>query len=72
VVFLQELQHQETLLTLVRSYNMITNYEVVETATGNKIIKRINEDGSISFVPKDLGNTDYQAYLEAQSTPSVD
>ena len=51
---------------------MTTNYEVVETATGNEIIKRINEDGSISFIPKDLGNTDYQAYLAEQSTPSVE
>ena len=43
---------------------MTTNYEVVETITGNKVIKRNNEDGSISFIPKDEANSDYQAYLE--------
>jgi len=30
----------------------------------NGMIERTNEDGSISFIPKDLANTDYQAYLE--------
>jgi hypothetical protein len=27
------------------------------------VIERQNEDGSISFIPKDPANSDYQAYL---------
>jgi hypothetical protein len=39
------------------------------------IIERLNEDGSISFIPKDLANSDYQRYLNPeaeQSTPSLE
>jgi hypothetical protein len=50
---------------------MTINYEVLETINGTELIKRMNEDGSISFIPKDEGNSDYQAYLAAQSTPSL-
>ena len=57
---------------------MIINYEeVVTEMSGNKIIKRVNEDGSISFIPMDEANSDYQAYLDrdkpkaALSTPIV-
>ena len=42
-------------------------YEILE----NKIIKRTNEDGSITFIPPVDGNSDYQAYLAEQSTPMV-
>jgi hypothetical protein len=41
----------------------------VSPLDGNESIQRINDDGSVSFIPKDLGNTDYQAYLAEQSTP---
>jgi hypothetical protein len=34
-------------------------------------IKRLNEDGSVSFIPKDEGNSDYQAYL-ASLKPAAD
>jgi len=30
---------------------------------GWQYIERTNEDGSISVIPKDEGNSDYQAYL---------
>ena len=53
---------------------MTATYEVIETINGTEIIKRINEDGSISFIPQDEGNSDYQAYLNPkaeQSTPFV-
>jgi hypothetical protein len=43
---------------------MTTNYEIIETITNDKIIKKINEDGSISFIPIDEANSDYQAYLK--------
>ena len=31
-------------------------------------IERENEDGTISFIPKDESNSDYQAYLEHEAT----
>ena len=36
------------------------------------VIERKNEDGSVSFIPKDEANSDYQRYLNPeaeQSTP---
>jgi hypothetical protein len=36
-------------------------YEVLE----NNYIKRTDDDGAIWFIPNDLTNSDYQAYLEA-------
>jgi hypothetical protein len=53
---------------------MTVKYEVYETISGNELIKRINEDGSISFIPKDPANSDYQRYLNPeaeQSTPNL-
>lgn len=38
-------------------------YEIVETEKGDKIIKRMNEDETISFIPLDESNSDYQKYL---------
>jgi len=38
------------------------------------VIERENEDGSVSFIPKDETNSDYQRYLNPeaeQSTPIV-
>lgn len=32
---------------------------------GNEILSKINDDGSISYIPKDEANSDYQAYLES-------
>ena len=45
----------------------MTKYEVTEFGT----IARTNEDGSLTYIPKDESNSDYQAYLAANSTPSV-
>jgi hypothetical protein len=42
---------------------MTASYEVIENIDGTQIIKRMNQDGSISFIPKDEGNADYQEYL---------
>ena len=43
----------------------MTNYEIVVSALDNsELIKRINEDGSESWIPLDPANSDYQAYLE--------
>ena len=41
------------------------NYEIAISEIDNsEIIKRINEDGSESWIPKDLANSDYQEYLK--------
>ena len=52
-------------------------YEEFTTEFGVKLIKRINDDGTFSFIPMDEANSDYQAYLDrdkpkaALSTPNV-
>lgn len=43
---------------------MTINYKVIEIAEVNtKWIERTNEDTSVSIIPIDEGNSDYQAYL---------
>ena len=49
-------------------------YEVITDENGTETIKRTNADGSVSFIPADESNSDYQRYLNPeaeQSTPSV-
>ena len=55
-------------------------YELIKADApfAQEVIKRTNVDGSESFIPKDLANSDYQAYLAwlenpeaALSTPNV-
>jgi hypothetical protein len=47
-------------------------YELKTSDDGlNKLVLRYNENGTISHIPTDLANSDYQAYLAAQSTPSI-
>ena len=50
-------------------------YEKIATSFPDSyIIKRTNADGSVSWIPEDPANSDYQAYLNpeaALSTPSV-
>ena len=63
-----------THLHLVRSCKMTITYKEVTGEFGWEYIERTNEDGSISVIPKDLGNSDYQRYLNPeaeQSTPNV-
>ena len=38
-------------------------YEVITSFDNEKIIQRTNADSSISFIPMDEANSDYQAYL---------
>lgn len=38
-------------------------YEIIVDELGRETIKRTNEDGSVSFIPADQSNADYQAYL---------
>jgi hypothetical protein len=53
---------------------MIT-YEIVKDELLNReVIKRYNEDGSVSCIPADPANSDYQRYLNPeaeQSTPNL-
>jgi hypothetical protein len=54
---------------------MSIKYTEIETPFGSKIIQRENEDGSISSIPMDEANADYQRYLNPeaeQSTPIVE
>lgn len=44
----------------VRSYNM--KYQLLEN-----VLLRTNEDGTISSIPLDPANADYQAYLEHEA-----
>jgi len=50
-------------------------YTEITMALGDKVITRDNEDGSITYIPIDPANSDYQAYLNKdkaeQSTPEV-
>jgi len=48
-------------------------YELIEpTGTAPSCLKATDENDVISFIPLDPSNSDYQAYLAEQSTPSVD
>jgi len=52
----------------------MTTYEVIKDEDGSETIKRKNADGSISFIPTDQTNSDYQRYLNPeaeQSTPNL-
>ena len=50
-------------------------YEVITDDFGNKLIKRTDENGQVSWLPSDPANSDYQAYLESlepkAKTPKV-
>jgi hypothetical protein len=47
-------------------------YEIIQTTFGDsEIIVRTDDDGTVSYIPPDPANSDYQAYLAEQSTPIV-
>ena len=41
----------------------MTKHTIITDENGLETIQRENEDGSISFIPTDPANSDYQAYL---------
>ena len=46
----------------------MNTYEIIETeylGIISSILKRNNEDGSTSWIPIDLANSDYQQYLKS-------
>ncbi len=45
-------------------------YTVIETPSGNTVINA-QYDGYMLSIPTDPANSDYQAYLAEQSTPSL-
>ena len=45
-------------------------YEIVETSIGSQILKRTNLDGSVTWIPIDEANSDYQAYLATLASES--
>ncbi len=48
-------------------------YQATYKENENGFIERTNEDGTISFIPKDEANPDYRRYLNPeaeQSTPN--
>jgi hypothetical protein len=45
-------------------------YEVIISDSGFETIKRTSDDGVVSYIPADLGNSDYAAYLESLETPA--
>ena len=58
---------------------MATRYQLyadIEIKDGSKMtrraIKRILDDGTISSIPMDSANTDYQAYLEWAKTNTAE
>jgi hypothetical protein len=43
----------------------MTRYEInISEFDNSEIIKRINDDGSESWIPKNTANSDYQQYLK--------
>ena len=45
-------------------------YEIIESEF-SIVVKRTDEDGKESWIPSDPANSDYQAYLAANSGSSV-
>ena len=45
-------------------------YEIFESERGKSII-RYNDDESVTIIPLDLGNSDYQAYLASLDEAST-
>lgn len=42
----------------------MSTYEiVVSELDGSELLKRINDDGTESWIPKDVANSDYQEFL---------
>ena len=50
---------------------MKLKYEDIKLENGKTFIKRTDVDGAESWIPTDPANSDYQAYLAANSGSSV-
>jgi len=49
----------------------MTTYEEIQNENGVKVIKRIDDDGIIAFIPTDPANSDYQRYLRWLENPNA-
>jgi hypothetical protein len=48
-------------------------YEIIEaTDLSREIIKRIDDDGKVWFIPKSQSNSDYQRYLRWLEDPEAE
>jgi len=47
----------------------MVKYTEEVSPSGTHFIRKVDEDGINWCIPVDLSNSDYQAYLAAQSTP---
>lgn len=53
----------------------MTKYTVIEKekfGEVDSIIERLNEDGSLTYIPADPANSDYQRYLRWLENPNAD
>ena len=50
---------------------MKPTYEILDIPNSGQIIVRTDANGQVWNIPIDPANSDYQAYLAAQSTPIV-
>lgn len=46
-------------------------YEEITSENNEKMLKRTDENGSVSWIPTDPANSDYQAYLK-RDEPQVE
>jgi len=50
----------------------MTQYELVTDFLGVEMVKRIDTDGAIWWIPKDESNSDYQRYLRWLENPDAE
>jgi hypothetical protein len=51
---------------------MSVKYKIIEETHGYSYIEKTKEDGTISFVPMDESNSDYQRYLAWLEDPEAE
>ena len=47
-------------------------YKIIEIDENSQVIQRSNDDGSVSFIPTDPANSDYQRYLRWLENPDAE
>jgi len=50
---------------------MTYTYEEITHEDGSKILKRTDETGSVVWIPLDESNSDYQRYLNPETTEPI-
>ena len=49
----------------------MTKYEIYKNSFEQDVLKRIDEDGTIWYIPMDEGNSDYQRYLNPEADQPI-